>query len=82
MDMAESYGFVIQNSANSGGFEWKGKDPNFLDNFALEWVSHDYGKTVGWQFIDGRDFSKAIASDSFGYVINETAAKYMHLQKT
>ena len=80
-DMAESYGFVIQNSANSGGFEWKGKDPNFLDNFALEWVSHDYGKTVGWQFVDGRDFSKAIASDSFSYVINETAAKYMGLQK-
>jgi len=79
-DMAESYGFVIQNSANSGGFEWKGKDPNFLDNFALEWVSHDYGKTVGWQFIDGRDFSKAIASDSFCYVINEAAAKYMGLQ--
>ena len=79
-DIAESYGFVIQNSANSGGFEWKGKDPNFLDNFALEWVSHDYGKTVGWQFIDGRDFSKAIASDSFGYVINEAAAKYMGLQ--
>ncbi len=80
VDMAESYGFVIQNSANSGGFEWKGKDPNFLDNFALEWVSHDYGKTVGLQFVDGRDFSKAIASDSFSYVINETAAKYMGLQ--
>ncbi|MEO6674844.1 MAG: FtsX-like permease family protein, partial [Ginsengibacter sp.] len=79
-DMAESYGFVIQNSANSGGFVWKGKDPNFLDNFALEWVSHDYGKTVGWQFVDGRDFSKAIASDSFSYVINEAAAKYMGLQ--
>jgi putative ABC transport system permease protein len=79
-NMSESYGFVIQNSANSGGFEWKGKDPNFLDNFALEWVSHDYGKTVGWQFIEGRDFSKVIASDSFGYVINEAAAKYMGLQ--
>ncbi len=79
-DMAESYGFVIQNSANSGGFEWKGKDPNFLDNFALEWVSHDYGKTVGWQFVDGRDFSKAVPSDSFSYVINEAAAKYMNLK--
>jgi putative ABC transport system permease protein len=79
-DMAESYGFVIQNSANSGGFEWKGKDPNFLDNFALEWVSHDYGKTVGWQFIAGRDFSKTAPSDSFAYVINEAAAKYMSLK--
>jgi putative ABC transport system permease protein len=79
-NMAESYGFVINNAANFGGFEWKGKDPNFLDNFAVEWVSHDYGKTVGWQFIDGRDFSKAIASDSFNFVINEAAAKYIGLQ--
>jgi putative ABC transport system permease protein len=79
-NMAESYGFVINNAANFGGFEWKGKDPAFLDNFAVEWVSHDYGKTVGWQFIDGRDFSKSIASDSFNFVINEAAAKYIGLQ--
>ncbi|MEO7802714.1 MAG: FtsX-like permease family protein, partial [Ginsengibacter sp.] len=80
VDMAESQGFVIENTANFGGFEWKGKDPNFLDNFAIEWVSHDYGKTVGWQFIDGRDFSRAILSDSSGLVLNEAAAKYMGLK--
>ena len=80
VDMAESHGFVIQNTANFGGFEWKGKDPNFLDNFAIEWVSHDYGKTVGWQFVDGRDFSRANLSDSSGFVINEAAAKYMGLK--
>ncbi len=79
-DMSESYGFLVQNTANFGGFEWKGKDPNFLDNFAIEWVNHDYGKTVGWQFASGRDFSRAIASDSSAYIINETAAKYMNLK--
>jgi ABC-type antimicrobial peptide transport system permease subunit len=78
--VAESYGFLIHNTANFGGFEWKGKDPNFLDNFAIEWVSHEYGKTVGWEFISGRDFSKALASDSLAYVINESAARYMKLQ--
>jgi putative ABC transport system permease protein len=79
--VAESYGFLIQNKANFGGFEWKGKDPNFLDNFAIEWVNHEYGKTVGWQFISGRDFSRALASDSSAYIINESAARYMKLQK-
>jgi putative ABC transport system permease protein len=79
-DVAESYGFLIRNSANFGDFEWKGKDPGFLDNFAIEWVNHDYGKTVGWQFVDGRDFSRAIASDSAAYIINEAAARYMKLQ--
>jgi putative ABC transport system permease protein len=78
--VAESYGFLIQNTANFGGFEWKGKDPNFLDNFAIEWVNHEYGKTVGWEFVSGRDFSRALASDSLAYVINESAARYMKLQ--
>ncbi len=80
VNMAESYGFVTQNNANFGGFEWKGKDPNFLDNFAIEWVSHDYGKTVGWNFVGGRDFARIFLSDSSAFVINEAAAKYMGLK--
>jgi len=79
-DMAESSESITRGGLNFGGFEWKGKDPNFLDNFAIEWVNHDYGKTVGWQFVDGRDFSRATASDSSAYIINEAAAKYMNLK--
>jgi putative ABC transport system permease protein len=79
-NMAESSGFVTKNSANFGGFEWRGKDPGFLDNFTIEWVNHDYGKTVGWQFTEGRDFSRTLASDSSAYIINEAAAKYMKLE--
>jgi len=43
-------------------------------------VTHEHGKTVGWQFIEGRDFSRNYASDSSGIVINESAAKYMNLK--
>ena len=66
------------NSQNSG-FEWEGKDPDFHENFGTIAVTHDFGKTVGWQFINGRDFSREHASDSSGMVINETAAQYMNL---
>lgn len=79
VDMAQSLGFVTKNQSNSGGFEWKGKDPNFVDNFAFEFVSFDYGKTVGWQFTEGRDYSRDFASDSSAYIINEAAVKYMGL---
>jgi ABC-type antimicrobial peptide transport system permease subunit len=79
-DMAESSESITREASNHGGFEWKGKDPNFRDHFVTEWVNHDYGKTVGWQFVDGRDFSRAIAGDSSAYIINETAAKYMNLE--
>ncbi len=65
---------------NGGGFNWKGSDPQRENNFAICNVTHDFGKTVGWEFIDGRDFSRDLASDSAGIILNETAVKYMGLE--
>jgi ABC-type antimicrobial peptide transport system permease subunit len=61
------------------GFDWEGKDPNFKEQLGTFMVTHDFGKTVGWQFVAGRDFSRNFASDSSGMVLNETAVKYMGL---
>jgi ABC-type antimicrobial peptide transport system permease subunit len=38
-------------------------------------VSQEYGKTVGWELLHGRDFSKELASDSAGIILNESAVK-------
>lgn len=65
---------------NGDGFSWKGKDPAAESNFAILRITHDYGKTVGWQFVSGRDFSREFATDSMAVVINETAQKYMGLE--
>ncbi|MEO7992693.1 MAG: FtsX-like permease family protein, partial [Chryseolinea sp.] len=78
--ISESGGTVTQIYSENGGFTWKDKDPKAEEGFGTISVSHEYGKTVGWQFIDGRDFSKDIASDSAGFVINEAAAKFMGLK--
>ncbi|MEJ1239834.1 ABC transporter permease [Chryseolinea sp. T2] len=61
----------------NGGFDWNGKDPGFIPQWATLTVTPEYGKTVGWQFVDGRDFSRDIASDSAAFVINEAAAKLL-----
>jgi putative ABC transport system permease protein len=45
--------------------------------FATLTVTPEYGKTVGWQFLSGRDFSSEMASDSAAFVINEAAAKVL-----
>src|SRR5690606_22953898 len=42
-------------------------------------LSHDYGKTIGWNIIQGRDFSRDFATDSTAFVLNEAAVKYMGL---
>jgi len=79
-EMAESGGPVTYVWSSNGGFDWQGKDPSMNDAFATLPVSHAFGNTVGWQFVDGRDFSEEFASDSNGIVLNEAAIKYMNLK--
>jgi ABC-type antimicrobial peptide transport system permease subunit len=79
-EVAESESPVTGISSNNGGFTWKGKNPGIEEKFGTLTVTAEYGKTIGWQFKDGRDFSKGSAADSSGFIINEAAAKYMGLQ--
>jgi len=79
-EMSESFGKVTEIASGNGGFKWRGKDPNLDDQFGTLPVSFEYGKTIGWQFTRGRDFSRAFITDSNGMVINEAAAKYMGLK--
>jgi hypothetical protein len=76
-DVAESSGPPTGIQYENGGFNWQGKDPAFIPQWATVTVTSDYGKTVGWQLVNGRDFSRDIASDSAGFIINEAAAKLL-----
>lgn len=79
-NMSQSMGKLTEVVSGNDGFEWKGKDPNKNESFGTLAVTHEHGKTVGWQFIAGRDFSRTFSSDSSGVVLNEAAVKYMELQ--
>ncbi|WP_084454626.1 ABC transporter permease [Algoriphagus terrigena] len=79
-EVAESGGDVTGTWSHNGGFNWEGKDPGFEAYFATLNVSPEFGKTVGWEFVDGRDFVAEMASDSSGIVLNEAAVKYMNLE--
>lgn len=65
---------------NRGDVNWKGKDPTATTFFGNIHVTAGYGKTVGWQFVDGRDFSGKFKNDSLAVVLNEAAVKYMGLK--
>ena len=65
---------------NRGDVSWKGKDPSMSSSFGNISVTSQYGKTVGWQFTDGRDFSANFLSDSAAIVLNQAAVKYMDLK--
>ena len=68
------------NAGSTSAVEWEGKDPNLSIDFPQNSVSLDYGKTIGWEFAEGRDFSKSFLSDSAAVVINETAVHFMGLK--
>lgn len=77
VDMTESGSPTTQVWNSNGGFNWAGKDPALAVDFPNNGVTHEYGKTVGWIFKDGRDFSREFASDSNAFVINEAAARFL-----
>ena len=75
--MAESQCPVTNIFAGSNGWEWKGKRPGQDDGFATVPVRQEFGETVRWQVVQGRDFSKKFATDSMGMILNESAARYL-----
>jgi putative ABC transport system permease protein len=80
VEMAESSSPLTGVWSNNGGFNWQGKDPNLDADFSTIWVTQDFGKTVGWQFTQGRDFSRDFSTDTTALVINEAAVKFMNLK--
>lgn len=80
-NMAESSSPTTEVFANQIGFNWQGKDPNTLPSFGTISVSTDFGKTIGWKLIEGRDFSRDYATDSLGLILNEAAVKQIGMKK-
>jgi putative ABC transport system permease protein len=59
-------------------FEWDGmseeaKTLTFRDIF----VNADYGPTIGWKIVKGRDFSRERLTDSTAAIVNETGARIL-----
>jgi ABC-type antimicrobial peptide transport system permease subunit len=79
-EMAEAGSPTTAVWSTNGGFNWKGKDPSLAVDFPNTNVTFDYGKTVGWQFREGRDFSAAFPTDSMAFILNESAARFMNLK--
>jgi ABC-type antimicrobial peptide transport system permease subunit len=72
---------ITDTYVTNSGFDWPGKDPGFNEEFLTMRITHEFGKTVGWTVAEGRDFSKDFKSDSSGFILNETAVKYMKLKQ-
>jgi putative ABC transport system permease protein len=77
---AQSSSAATENNYYDDHFQWEGKNlTTHGQSFALTAVTPEYGKTVGWQFVEGRDFSRSFPTDQSGVILNEAAVKYTGL---
>jgi putative ABC transport system permease protein len=76
-EISESSSSMTREDGGVTNVDWRGKNPEFHPLLAKNNVTYEFGKTVGWQLAQGRDFSKAFSSDSSSIILNETALKLM-----
>jgi len=80
-NMAESSSPTTAIYSNNIGFSWDGKDPNSLPLFSTIGVTQDFGNTIHWKIIAGRDFSRSFLTDSSSMILNEAAVKLTGLKE-
>ena len=74
-NMAES-SFPTTHFDSENGIDWDGRDPNLTQGFRNVNVTRDFGNTIGWSVIRGRDFSQGSSADSAAAaILNEAAEK-------
>jgi len=80
IEMTESQSPMTAVWNTNGGIEWEGKDPNFAVDFPNNSVNYEFGKTIGWEIKEGRDFSRDFGTDSLAFIMNESAVKFMKIE--
>ena len=79
-EMAESTGSITVQYGGTTNISWKGKRADQHPLVMSNKVTHDYGKTIGWNIVEGRDFSRSFPTDSAAIILNESAVKLMGLK--
>ncbi len=65
--------------SSSTAVDWTGKSPDQSPSFQMIRTDYDFLETMAVKLDEGRDFSKAMSTDTMNYLINEEAARVMGL---
>jgi putative ABC transport system permease protein len=60
MEVSAAGGIVTSAWSQGGGFEWPNKSPEHNPTLGTLGIGPQFGATVGWNVIDGRDFNENI----------------------
>ncbi|MEZ0541362.1 ABC transporter permease [Fibrella arboris] len=78
--MSESSNSITVQYGGTTDISWTGKKTGTMPLVMSNYVSHDFGKTIGWQLKEGRDFSREFTTDSSSMILNEASVKLMGFQ--
>ncbi|WP_300603387.1 ABC transporter permease [Niabella sp.] len=81
LSVTETNGSVSGDFSTTTGIDWPGKEEGTSAEFPFLGVGYDFGKTIDWKVVAGRDFSRDFPSDSTAVILNEAAVKYMSLKQ-
>ncbi len=74
-EVSYSFSPVTSIWSSSSGFSWEGKDESIAMIFGKVDCSPEYGRTIGWNIKEGRDFSRERGTDSLAMILNEAATR-------
>jgi len=74
-DVAAASCSITYQDGGTTDFMWEGKKAGFTPLVMSNSITYEYGKTLGWDIAQGRDFSRAFATDSTAIILNEAAVK-------
>jgi predicted permease len=80
-EFCESSNSMTSSDGGTTAVTWSGKNPEQKPLLILNQVTHHFGKTIGWQLAEGRDFSVSHSTDSSAMILNETAVELMGLKQ-
>ncbi len=79
VEMAETNSPMSETWHYSSHYTWPTKIATAEDLVTLR-VTPEFGKTIDWKVMAGRDFSRAFSSDTSSVILNEAAVKLMGLK--
>ena len=76
-NVSRSSGSVTADDGGTTDVSWKGKTGDTRPLFVSNKVTHEYGNTIGWKILQGRDFSKSFSTDTAAVILNTSAVATM-----
>ncbi|MBX3238586.1 MAG: ABC transporter permease [Chitinophagaceae bacterium] len=80
-NISRSMGSVTDDYGGTTAVSWKGKTQGTSPMFIANKVTYEYGETVGWNILSGRDFSQSFSTDTSAIILNQSAVQLMGLRE-